>query len=148
MKWPSTVSKNLFQNFKFLVLIQENVWDCAQKLVCKVKGTDRRSCVGILPKTNLKTSQDGYKTKMGIMPKTSLKSSRGKFWDRARKQFWIILGIGPKWSFGIVPKQNLRNLDKWFLGSCPKARLTQYKMYSLSKAETIAIWDRSQNMNF
>ena len=70
----------------FFVLIQGNVWDCAQKLVCKVKGTDRRSCVGILPKTNLKTSQDGYKTKMGIMPKTSPKSSRGKFWDRARKQ--------------------------------------------------------------
>ena len=143
------MSKILFQNFKFLVLIQENVWDCAQKLVCKVEGTDRRSCVMILSKTNLKTSQDGYKTKMGIMPKTSLKSSRGKFlgscpkatlnYSRDRSQMII-------WDCAQTKSQELRQM--MFFGSCPKARLTQYKMYSLSKAETIAIWDRSQNMNF
>ena len=113
------------RNFKFLVLIQENVWDCAQKLVCKVKGTDRRSCDGILPKTNLKTSQDGYKTKMGIMPKTSLKSSRGKFWDRARKQLnysrdrsqMIIWDCAQTKSqelrqmiFGIVPKSKVNTI--------------------------------------
>ena len=63
----------------FLCLSKKMFGTVQKKLVCKVKGTARRSCVGILPKTNLKTSQDGYKTKMGIMPKTSLKSSRGKF---------------------------------------------------------------------
>ena len=81
------------QTHNFPILKDEVTFDSVQKFVPKLQvfwclskkmfGTVHK---GILPKTNLKTSQDGYKTKMGIMPKTSLKSSRGKFWDRARKQ--------------------------------------------------------------
>ena len=114
-------------------------WDCAQNLVCKVKGTDRRSCVGILPKTNLKTSQDGYKTKMGSMPKTILKSSRESFGIVPESSFELFSGSVPNDHLGLCPNKISGTSTRDVLGSCPKARLIQYKMYSLSKAETVAI---------
>ena len=77
----------LMQTHNFPILKDEVTFDSVQKLVPKLK--------------------------WGSCPKLVWKVPEENFWDRARKQLWIILGIGPKWSFGIVPKYNLRNFDKW-----------------------------------
>ena len=82
------------------------------------------------------------------MPQTSLKSSEESFGIVPENNFELFSGSVPNDHLGLCPNKISGTSTNDVLGSCPEARLTQYKMYSLSKAETTAIWDRSQNINF